>query len=44
MFHSGQTAGTGIFRVDGLRQLWDKPQQQCLHDKVPSTLVIKLDT
>ena len=28
--------------VDGLWQLWDKPYQQCLHDKFATTVVIKL--
>ena len=28
--------------VDGLWQLWDKPFQQCLHDKAADTVVVKL--
>ena len=32
----------GLSLVDGLYQLWDKPYQQCLHDKFAKTLVIKL--
>jgi uncharacterized RDD family membrane protein YckC len=28
--------------LDGLWQLWDKPFQQCLHDKVAGTVVVKL--
>jgi uncharacterized RDD family membrane protein YckC len=32
----------GLSLLDGLWQLWDKPYRQCLHDKVSSTLVIKL--
>ena len=28
--------------VDGLWQLWDKPYQQCLHDKVAETVVVKV--
>ncbi len=28
--------------VDGLWQLWDKPLQQCLHDKVAATVVVKV--
>jgi len=28
--------------VDGLWQLWDKPLQQCLHDKVAGTVVVKI--
>ncbi len=29
--------------VDGLWQLWDKPFQQCLHDKVAQTVVVKVN-
>jgi uncharacterized RDD family membrane protein YckC len=29
--------------IDGLWQLWDKPYQQCLHDKFAETVVIKLN-
>ena len=29
--------------IDGLWQLWDKPYQQCLHDKVAQTVVIKVN-
>lgn len=29
--------------VDGLWQLWDKPLQQCLHDKVAETVVVKVN-
>jgi uncharacterized RDD family membrane protein YckC len=28
--------------LDGLWQLWDKPYQQCLHDKAAGTVVVKL--
>ncbi|MEV4710514.1 RDD family protein [Micromonospora sp. NPDC049374] len=28
--------------VDGLWQLWDKPWQQCLHDKFAETVVVKV--
>jgi uncharacterized RDD family membrane protein YckC len=28
--------------VDGLWQLWDKPLQQCLHDKAAKTVVVKI--
>ena len=28
--------------LDGLWQLWDKPYQQCLHDKVAETVVVKV--
>jgi uncharacterized RDD family membrane protein YckC len=27
--------------LDGLWQLWDKPYQQCLHDKAAKTVVVK---
>lgn len=33
----------GLGWVDALWQLWDKPYRQCLHDKYPRTLVIKLN-
>jgi uncharacterized RDD family membrane protein YckC len=42
IFFSGLVPGLGW--LDGLWQLWDKPYQQCLHDKAPSTLVIKLNS
>jgi uncharacterized RDD family membrane protein YckC len=29
--------------IDGLWQLWDKPFQQCLHDKVAETVVVKVN-
>jgi uncharacterized RDD family membrane protein YckC len=32
----------GLSYVDGLWQLWDKPYQQCLHDKWAQTVVIKV--
>jgi uncharacterized RDD family membrane protein YckC len=38
-------AGTflpGFSYVDGLWQLWDKPYQQCLHDKFAGTAVVKV--
>lgn len=28
--------------LDGLWQLWDKPYQQCLHDKAAGTVVVKV--
>jgi uncharacterized RDD family membrane protein YckC len=28
--------------LDGLWQLWDKPFQQCLHDKAAQTVVVKI--
>jgi uncharacterized RDD family membrane protein YckC len=28
--------------IDGLWQLWDKPYQQCLHDKAAATVVVKV--
>ena len=31
-----------FYYVDGLWQLWDKPYQQTLHDKVAKTVVIKV--
>ncbi|WP_320067825.1 RDD family protein [Micromonospora sp. RTGN7] len=32
----------GLSYVDGLWQLWDKPWQQCLHDKFAQTVVVKV--
>ncbi|ROT28075.1 RDD family protein [Micromonospora sp. HM5-17] len=32
----------GMSYVDGLWQLWDKPYQQCLHDKFARTVVVKV--
>ncbi|MEU4336381.1 RDD family protein [Micromonospora lupini] len=32
----------GLSYADGLWQLWDKPWQQCLHDKVAETIVVKV--
>lgn len=32
----------GLSYVDGLWQLWDKPYQQCLHDKFARTVVVKV--
>jgi hypothetical protein len=32
----------GLYYLDGLWQLWDKPYQQCLHDKWPRTGVVKV--
>lgn len=32
----------GLFYLDGLWQLWDKPYQQCLHDKWPRTVVVSV--
>jgi uncharacterized RDD family membrane protein YckC len=29
--------------LDGLWQLWDKPYQQCLHDKFAQTVVVKVN-
>jgi uncharacterized RDD family membrane protein YckC len=28
--------------LNGLWQLWDKPYRQCLHDKWPQTVVVKI--
>ncbi|MFC0533516.1 RDD family protein [Phytohabitans kaempferiae] len=32
----------GFQYVDGFWQLWDKPYQQCLHDKFAATVVVKV--
>ncbi|WP_089018684.1 RDD family protein [Micromonospora coriariae] len=32
----------GISYLDGFWQLWDKPWQQCLHDKFAETVVVKV--
>ncbi|MFC6015408.1 RDD family protein [Plantactinospora solaniradicis] len=32
----------GLVYLDGLWQLWDKPYQQCLHDKFAKTVVVKV--
>jgi uncharacterized RDD family membrane protein YckC len=32
----------GFSYLDGLWQLWDKPYQQCLHDKAARTVVVKV--
>ncbi|MEH1016443.1 RDD family protein [Micromonospora sp. CPCC 206060] len=32
----------GMNLLDGLWQLWDKPYQQCLHDKFARTVVVKV--
>ncbi|MFI7592419.1 RDD family protein [Micromonospora sp. NPDC049359] len=32
----------GLSYVDGFWQLWDKPWQQCLHDKFAATVVVKV--
>ncbi|MEV4722317.1 RDD family protein [Micromonospora humida] len=32
----------GFSYLDGLWQLWDKPWQQCLHDKFAGTIVVKV--
>ena len=38
--------GCGLIGVvallDGLWQLWDQPYRQCLHDKWPQTVVVKV--
>ncbi|MFJ6196020.1 RDD family protein [Micromonospora sp. NPDC092111] len=42
---ASQVAGTvvpGFSYLDGLWQLWDKPWQQCLHDKFAGTVVVKV--
>ncbi|MEH1165702.1 RDD family protein [Micromonospora sp. CPCC 205539] len=38
----GSSLIPGLSYVDGLWQLWDKPWQQCLHDKFASTVVVKV--
>ncbi|MBO4210952.1 RDD family protein [Micromonospora echinofusca] len=32
----------GLNLLDGLWQLWDKPHQQCLHDRFARTVVVKV--
>lgn len=32
----------GLSYLDGFWQLWDKPWQQCLHDKFAATVVVKV--
>jgi uncharacterized RDD family membrane protein YckC len=32
-----------FFYLDGLWQLWDRPFQQCLHDKFAQTVVVKVN-
>ncbi|WP_309244298.1 RDD family protein [Micromonospora parastrephiae] len=32
----------GLGYLDGLWQLWDKPWQQCIHDKAAGTVVVKV--
>ncbi|MFG3557882.1 RDD family protein [Micromonospora sp. NPDC047557] len=32
----------GVSYLDGFWQLWDKPWQQCLHDKAAETIVVKV--
>ncbi|GGO12451.1 RDD family protein [Micromonospora parathelypteridis] len=34
----------GVSYVDGFWQLWDKPWQQCLHDKFAATVVVKVSS
>ena len=38
----GMSLVPGLQWVDGLFQLWDKPYQQCLHDKAAKTVVVRL--
>ncbi|MFF5174030.1 RDD family protein [Micromonospora sp. NPDC000089] len=40
--HVGAALVPGLSYVDGLWQLWDKPHQQCLHDKFADTVVVKV--
>ncbi|MEU7585985.1 RDD family protein [Micromonospora sp. NPDC049230] len=42
-FLGGSLVPGGTY-VDGLWQLWDKPWQQCLHDKFAETVVVKVST
>ncbi|MFG1916453.1 RDD family protein [Micromonospora sp. NPDC048898] len=42
-FLGGSLVPGGTY-VDGLWQLWDKPWQQCLHDKFADTVVVKVST
>ncbi|SDY10811.1 hypothetical protein SAMN05444365_101693 [Micromonospora pattaloongensis] len=32
----------GLVYLDGLRQLWDEPHQQCLHHEFGRTVVVKV--
>lgn len=34
----------GVSYLDGFWQLWDKPWQQCLHDKFADTVVVKVSS
>lgn len=34
----------GVSYLDGFWQLWDKPWQQCLHDKFAGTVVVKVSS
>ena len=34
----------GLSYLNGLWQLWDKPWQQCLHDKFAETVVVKVSS
>ena len=38
----GNLVVPGFSYLDGLWQLWDRPLQQCLHDKAAQTVVVKL--
>ncbi|MER7330927.1 MULTISPECIES: RDD family protein [unclassified Micromonospora] len=40
--HVAATFLPGLSYLDGLWQLWDKPWQQCLHDKFAGTVVVKV--
>ncbi|TDB75236.1 RDD family protein [Micromonospora sp. KC723] len=40
--HQGGGLIPGFSYLDGLWQLWDKPWQQCLHDKFARTVVVKV--
>ncbi|MFC0503833.1 RDD family protein [Micromonospora costi] len=40
--HLGSAFVPGLSYLDGLWQLWDKPWQQCLHDRFAGTVVVKV--
>jgi uncharacterized RDD family membrane protein YckC len=42
VFHVVGTVVPFFSYIDGLWQLWDKPLQQCLHDKAAKTVVIRI--
>ncbi|MEU7615411.1 RDD family protein [Micromonospora rifamycinica] len=42
VYQIGGAVIPGFSYLDGLWQLWDKPWQQCLHDKFAGTVVVKV--